>query len=179
MSDDSAFIRAILANPDDAELRLIYADWLEERGDPRGEFLRLEAATARSIEANDFLAKHGRLQELRQTIDRGWLAQMGRSKIELCQVEFEFQCPKKWENLQVTHEEQVRFCDSCRQNVYYCHSIEEAQKHAVEDHCVAVDAGVSRRPGDLELVRGVTMGILGLPRLTQLRRGRQTRTRRD
>jgi uncharacterized protein (TIGR02996 family) len=178
MSDDSAFIRAILANPNDAELRLICADWLEEHGDPRGEFLRLEAAAARSTDAGDFLAKHERLQELRQTIDRGWLAQMSRSKIELCQIEFEFVCPRKWENLQVTHEEQVRFCDSCRQNVYYCHSIEEAQRHAWQRHCVAVDSGVVRTPGDLE-VHFVTLGVPALPerRSTQLRRGR--RTRRD
>src|SRR5262245_33612921 len=148
MTDDRAFINAIIANPDDNDLRLVYADWLEERGDPRGEFLRLEAAAARSTEASDFLAKHGRLQELRQLIDRGWLAQMGRSKIELCQVEFAFQCPKKWENLQITDKPPVRFCDACRQNVYYCHSIEEAQRHAWKGHCVAVDAGVARKPGD-------------------------------
>ena len=32
MSDD-AFIRAILADPGEDALRLVYADWLDERGD--------------------------------------------------------------------------------------------------------------------------------------------------
>ena len=41
MTDD-AFLAAILATPDDDSPRLIYADWLEERGDPRGELLRVE-----------------------------------------------------------------------------------------------------------------------------------------
>jgi uncharacterized protein (TIGR02996 family) len=42
MTEEGAFIRAILAAPDDAALRLVYADWLEERGDPRGEYLRCQ-----------------------------------------------------------------------------------------------------------------------------------------
>src|SRR5262249_34068259 len=41
-SDNAAFLKAILDNPDDDQLRLIYADWLEERGDPRGEFIRVQ-----------------------------------------------------------------------------------------------------------------------------------------
>lgn len=32
MSDEADFIRAIVAAPDDAAPRLVYADWLEERG---------------------------------------------------------------------------------------------------------------------------------------------------
>jgi uncharacterized protein (TIGR02996 family) len=40
------FFEAILANPDDRSLPLVYADWLEERGDPRSEFLRLQAELA-------------------------------------------------------------------------------------------------------------------------------------
>jgi uncharacterized protein (TIGR02996 family) len=40
------FIDAILAEPDDDTPRLIYADWLEERGDPRAEFIRLQVELA-------------------------------------------------------------------------------------------------------------------------------------
>jgi uncharacterized protein (TIGR02996 family) len=36
-----SFLRWIQADPIDEAKLLIYADWLEERGDPRGEFLRL------------------------------------------------------------------------------------------------------------------------------------------
>jgi uncharacterized protein (TIGR02996 family) len=42
MTHDEAFLQAILDEPDDDTPRLIYADWLEERGDPRGEFIRLQ-----------------------------------------------------------------------------------------------------------------------------------------
>ena len=37
---------AIVASPDDDTLRLVYADWLDEKGDPRGTFIRLDLALA-------------------------------------------------------------------------------------------------------------------------------------
>ncbi len=40
MSDEEALIRAILADPEDRTARLVYADWLDERGDRRGAHLR-------------------------------------------------------------------------------------------------------------------------------------------
>src|SRR5205807_8243126 len=46
MSHDDAFLRAIIDSPDDDGPRLLYADWLEERGDPRGEFIRVQCAIA-------------------------------------------------------------------------------------------------------------------------------------
>ncbi len=46
MTQDESFIQDIVAYPEDNSLRLIYADWLNEQGDPRGGFLRLEAEVA-------------------------------------------------------------------------------------------------------------------------------------
>ena len=42
MTEEDAFIQAIVASPDDSAPRLVFADWLEERGDPRGEDIRLD-----------------------------------------------------------------------------------------------------------------------------------------
>jgi uncharacterized protein (TIGR02996 family) len=39
-AQEGAFLRAIRAEPDDAAPRLIFADWLDEHGDPRGKLLR-------------------------------------------------------------------------------------------------------------------------------------------
>ena len=47
MGHADAFLAAILAEPDDDAPRLIYADWLEERGDPRGAFIRVQCALER------------------------------------------------------------------------------------------------------------------------------------
>src|SRR5918912_1255225 len=44
---DAAFLRAIRDQPDDDLPRLVYADYLDERGDPRGEFIRVQVERAR------------------------------------------------------------------------------------------------------------------------------------
>lgn len=41
-----AFLKAIQEQPEDDAPRLMYADWLTERGDPRGEFLRVQCELA-------------------------------------------------------------------------------------------------------------------------------------
>jgi uncharacterized protein (TIGR02996 family) len=46
MTEQQAFLQAIFEEPDDDAPRLIYADWLEERGDPRAEFIRVGCALA-------------------------------------------------------------------------------------------------------------------------------------
>jgi uncharacterized protein (TIGR02996 family) len=43
-----AFLEAICAAPDDDAPRLVYADWLEEHGDPeRAEFIRAQIELAK------------------------------------------------------------------------------------------------------------------------------------
>jgi uncharacterized protein (TIGR02996 family) len=44
---DADFIRTIQEDPADDTARLVYADWLEERGDVRAEYLRAELELAR------------------------------------------------------------------------------------------------------------------------------------
>jgi uncharacterized protein (TIGR02996 family) len=63
MTDDDAFVAAVVNAPDDATVRLVYADWLEERGDPRAELLRL-AVSGRSP---------ARLQALAKQLDPWWV----------------------------------------------------------------------------------------------------------
>jgi uncharacterized protein (TIGR02996 family) len=43
---NEAFLQSICENPEDDAVRLIYADWLEENGDPRGEFIRAQVELA-------------------------------------------------------------------------------------------------------------------------------------
>jgi len=64
MSTRAAFISAILANPEDDLLRLIYADWLEENGEcVPAAFIRVQCQLAR-LDATDPYAKE--LLELEQ-----------------------------------------------------------------------------------------------------------------
>jgi uncharacterized protein (TIGR02996 family) len=73
MADDEAFMAAIRASPDDDWLRLVYADWLEERGDPRGEFIRVQLALARLPEHEERWAElAAREQDLLQRHQAKW-----------------------------------------------------------------------------------------------------------
>lgn len=47
-ADHAAFLAAVVAAPADDLPRLVYADWLDERGDPRGEFIRVQVELARA-----------------------------------------------------------------------------------------------------------------------------------
>jgi uncharacterized protein (TIGR02996 family) len=78
MREDDAFIRAVFLNPEDLITRLVYADWLDERGDPRGEYLRVQA-TLVSLTVDDGRAADllRRRQELRSLLPKDWLDRIG------------------------------------------------------------------------------------------------------
>lgn len=71
MNDEAGFLDAIQANPDDDATRLVYADWLEERGDIRGQYLRLEHQLSRIPL---------RLAQLRPQIDPAWLVAVSKRR---------------------------------------------------------------------------------------------------
>lgn len=48
-STGQRLLGAVLSNADDLESRLVFADWLVERGDPRGEFIQLQCALGRPL----------------------------------------------------------------------------------------------------------------------------------
>src|SRR4051812_25885328 len=75
MPDDDAFLRAIIDNPDDDLPRLVYADWLDEHGDPdRAEFIRLQCAMARPpMTKAEFEQRFGRSDELLAANRERWL----------------------------------------------------------------------------------------------------------
>jgi len=63
MTAEEGFMRAIVDNPDDDTYRLVFADWLEERGDPRGAFIRVQcqiAVTAKEDPVHKVLATQER-----------------------------------------------------------------------------------------------------------------------
>lgn len=65
-ADEAAFRQAIQESPRDGDALLqIYADWLEERGDPRGAFIRLQSQLA-CMELQDRARKE--LEELQMKL---------------------------------------------------------------------------------------------------------------
>src|SRR3954447_23995503 len=64
MSRERAFLAAMLTSPDDLHLRLVFADWLEEQGDPRGELLRLTHVLTQEVDCFQLAQSEASLQRV-------------------------------------------------------------------------------------------------------------------
>jgi uncharacterized protein (TIGR02996 family) len=75
---DTAFLRTILADPDDDAPRLIYADWLDEQGDAdRAEFIRLQIQFARMVPNDaDYPEVESRIVDLCRAHHVEWTEQL-------------------------------------------------------------------------------------------------------
>ena len=151
----------------------MYADWLEEHGEPlKAEFLRLTVSLATEKRSKGTRkTQRNRLQELAALLDTDWLAVVSRLKIENCpkqrnrlsrriplDVKFHFVCDKNWDQLQATDKQTVRHCTDCKQDVHYCDTIVEARRHASAGRCIALDLGVIRRDGDVIVDQYMMLG---------------------
>jgi uncharacterized protein (TIGR02996 family) len=78
MNEEEGFLQSVQAHPGDTGLRLVYADWLEERGDVRGEFIRVqEEMNALPAYSDRYAELKPRRNALREQIDAGWRAKLG------------------------------------------------------------------------------------------------------
>lgn len=208
MTDETAFLQSMLDEPNNDVLRLVYADWLEEQGDPiatkKAEFLRLtvqgpdfpsevpeplaHSLAVRRVarffrnkvrlllpdkEEQERKLRQKRLRELSAALDPEWLAVTSHLPVENCPTErtktqdrnlapppFQFVCDRRWEDLQATEEEKVRFCEGCQQRVHYCSTESDVKIQARFGNCVAVNLGIIRRDRDLEPEMEMLMGML-------------------
>ncbi len=141
MHTDAAFMSKLLENPADDTARLVYPDWLDERGDEqssrRAMFLRTTVALMdKTKNAGWRKARRKELQQLAAGItDAEWLAVVSRLKVENCGVKrprvepgtrwigdppplrIDFECDRRWDELRRTDEVAVRFWDGCLEHV--------------------------------------------------------------
>jgi uncharacterized protein (TIGR02996 family) len=77
MHPEESFLADILEHPDDDAVRLIYADWLEEHGDPAGadraEFIRVQCARASRTDTGNQVELCRRERELLARYQQEWL----------------------------------------------------------------------------------------------------------
>jgi uncharacterized protein (TIGR02996 family) len=193
MHDDNDFLRKLLENPADDTVRLVYADWLDERADEestaKAQFLRL---TVRLLEpdqsAKAYIKLHRELQPLAAKLPTDWLAVVSRLNVERCAGKrtppvrvagglrmnqfFNFVCDKRWDELTPTDDDAVRHCSQCKESVHYCDTIGAAREHAARGHCVAVDLGIIRRDNDLNALL-FQMAMVGRPSAADLEEERK------
>ena len=69
---------------------------------------------------------------------------------------FAFKCTAKWEDMRVVNEDQirvieVRFCDSCQKEVYFCDDDDELARNVRLNRCIAIERGV--------ILSSITVGL--------------------
>lgn len=164
MHDEQDFLQQIRERPHDEAIRLVFADWLEEAGDARAEFLRVDLQLAQRDSADlPYRQLVMRWRELREELPADWQRLFSRSVVENCGLKL-LPCPQKWNDLNATPNEGVRHCWACDRQVYYCQSLDELRTHAERRECVAIDPCVPRAARDLANVRdhdlAMTLGVL-------------------
>ena len=86
-SAEDAFLETIFAHPDDDTPRLVFADWLEEQGNPRGTFIRLQCERAKMTQ-----------------YDPGWKEQLAKEAALFRQFEAE------WSKQVLRYVDGVQYC---------------------------------------------------------------------
>jgi uncharacterized protein (TIGR02996 family) len=150
---EASLLDALRARPWDDELRRVYGDWLEERGDfTYAEFLRAELQLKGAAADDPGLpALAARLRELANDVaSRAWRVLVARPVIERCELKLELACPKRWDALARSPVDDVRRCDACAKYVTFCTSIDQARFFAEKGGCVAIDPALTRAPNDLD-----------------------------
>ncbi|MBA4188767.1 MAG: hypothetical protein C0467_12280 [Planctomycetaceae bacterium] len=80
MNEDEAFIRAIVDNPGEDTVRLVYADWLDDHDDPRGPYLRAEHEWAATHDPSE----RETLRQMAKSLDPVWVARVSRPPVGVC-----------------------------------------------------------------------------------------------
>lgn len=124
MQSDEAFLAALRADTDDGLSRLAYADWLDERDDRRGAFLRFQLALRPLPPDHPCRPEmERRLSLLRKGLDAEWLAAVEPERAYLATAEPanpNCDClaasygpkPRKWGKMRFHTEPQDTECDA-------------------------------------------------------------------
>jgi len=70
--DERGLLEAVIAAPDDDAPRMVYADWLQGRGDPRGEFIQLQCRLAAAPDDDQRRALRIAENKLLAAHEAGW-----------------------------------------------------------------------------------------------------------
>lgn len=131
-SQERALLEEIAEHPDDDMPRLIYADWLEERGSPRAEFIRVQCELEQTQETARYQQLRGMEKEFLKQHEREWLVGLARDQIGYLRFRRGF-----IESIQTT----VKYFHQVVAERYYLWPIQ------------TVDLSISS-PGDLRLLQG-------------------------
>ncbi len=177
--DEGPFLQAIVCvppeQPTDDAVWLRYAELLESRKDPRGEFLRLDRGLSVQGSLDELTSVHqARYRQLLHLLrpyaiwlnfvtrnDR--ILNCGQASLRPLAVRFQYACPNRWETLSPTLEAGVRYCADCQRKVYFCDTAESVAQRILTGDCITVPQRVTD-----SVRRELTEYCTGMPDVYQL-----------
>ena len=131
------------ARTSDASL-LVYADWLESRGESDcAEWARLSLGPKE---------RRGKMRELANRIGTDFRALVARGPVERC----EKSCDRRWETLELSSEPWRRNCTTCFNTVRWCSDVEAGR--TLRTGAVVIEPAEPRRQYDLVVPPNLTIG---------------------
>lgn len=126
---EQTLVAQLRANPQDGEARLVYGDWLEERGlNAKAQIVKLREHLDTFMHVNA------------TTLE--WRVITARTPIEHCILN---KCPKYWDALVASPgQDYTRTCERCQQVVRYCTDKTDVRHAAWERLPVVFDAALDR-----------------------------------
>jgi uncharacterized protein (TIGR02996 family) len=134
---EQRFLMQLRDAPEDLAMRMVFADWLEERGQPN------KALVVRLL-ADPPAEGTPAMRELRIAsayLDGEWLAIVSRVPIARCAV-YRLDCPGRWDALLTTDDPFVRGCGECQRSVHFCATLAEVRRQGIADNCVALSSAL-------------------------------------
>lgn len=129
-----------------------YRDWLAERDDPRADVLSMELHWRAGPSQPRPDALLAAIAEVDQTwwqwITSDRLLNCGAARQSRPKVRFRTRCDWRWAELSPSGEPGRRDCAQCERAVYWCPTVEDAERHARAGDCIAVHAALVTAGGD-------------------------------
>jgi uncharacterized protein (TIGR02996 family) len=128
---EQAFLVTLRARPGDTATRMVYADWLEERGYvAKAELVRGDSDRDHA----DLLGES----------DASWRAITSTATVEQCEVR---DCPQRWDAFHPTpNDERVRSCITCSHQVRFCIHVLDLTGATSRNERAVRDAAISGDP---------------------------------
>jgi len=130
--DEQRFLTALRVKPADPDQRMVYADWLEQRG------RLVHAQVVRGDESAD-------RDDVVAESDPQWRAVASCRPIADCT---DAKCPRQWHALvAVAHDERVRRCTVCSRRIRYCLHVLDPRGAETRGEGFVLDSSLTTYPG--------------------------------
>ena len=86
-------------------------------------------------------------------------AKMENKRTTISNCRFAYKCAKTWASLQTTEQSDVKFCDDCQREVFFCRTDSQLVAAIKLNRCVAFERKSQDKDSDMQLFAGMPEGL--------------------